>query len=100
MTQTPTFIDLTNERCPMAFVKARLALDASSPGDILHIVYENHPANEGLARSISSLGHRTHTGSEKDIEHLSEPDRQHLTKLAPHAKTGLLHTLVEVKRNK
>lgn len=53
----PQMLDLLGAYCPMAFVKARLHLDALSSGDITTIVYEATPSNEPLVRSIRSLGH-------------------------------------------
>ncbi|MFC3050311.1 sulfurtransferase TusA family protein [Kordiimonas pumila] len=53
----PNTLDLRGTYCPMAFVKARIFLDAQTNSAVVDILYEDTPANDSLARSIKSLGH-------------------------------------------
>lgn len=50
-------LDLRGSFCPMAFVKLRLFADQMPPGAVMHVLYEDSPANEPLARSTIGIGH-------------------------------------------
>jgi len=50
-------LDLRGSFCPMAFVKLRLFTDQMPGGAVVHILYDDSPANEPLARSTIGVGH-------------------------------------------
>ncbi len=51
-------LDLRGTVCPMAFVKLRLLADSMPTGALVRVLYEDKAANEPLARSTASVGHR------------------------------------------
>jgi len=52
----PLKLDLRQFACPMAFIRARLALDASAPHGIFIIAYCMSAGNESLPASLEQLG--------------------------------------------
>ncbi len=50
-------LDLRGSFCPMAFVKLRLFADQMPHGAVMHVLYEDSPANEPLTRSTLGIGH-------------------------------------------
>ena len=54
---TQKILDITNERCPMAFVRARLFLDQCKDKSSAIIRYQRMPENRTLEQSITTLGH-------------------------------------------
>ena len=51
-------IDITGERCPMTFVRARIALDRLAPGGRLLVRLRGEEPLRNVPRSAESLGHR------------------------------------------
>ena len=96
---TQTVIDLAQARCPMAFVKARIALDRASPGDRIIFIFENHPANDPLSRSIEDLGHHVkEISSYVENPNTSNQNAQLSIETVP-TITELKQMEVEVKKN-
>ncbi|AXY21778.1 MULTISPECIES: sulfurtransferase TusA family protein [Komagataeibacter] len=52
-----TEIDITNEVCPMTFVRTRLALDRLSAGARLCVRLRGSTPLENVSRSLKLLGH-------------------------------------------
>lgn len=50
-------IDITNEVCPMTFVRTRLALDRLSAGARLYVRLRGSTPLENVSRSLKLLGH-------------------------------------------
>ena len=51
-------IDITNDICPMTFVRTRLALDKMSPGDILLVRLKGQEPLRNVPRTAAEQGHR------------------------------------------
>lgn len=49
-------LDLTAERCPMTFVRIRLALDPLTPPATLHVRLRGGQTLDNVTRSASALG--------------------------------------------
>ncbi|MGD0970783.1 MAG: sulfurtransferase TusA family protein [Desulfobaccales bacterium] len=52
-----TFFDLTNEVCPMTFVRAELHLERIPPGHRLGFVLKEGEASRDVPRSLMKDGH-------------------------------------------
>lgn len=50
-------LDITGYRCPMTYVRTRLALEALSPGDALEVVLEGSEPLTNIPRSVAEEGH-------------------------------------------
>ena len=50
-------LDLRGEVCPYTFLKARLALEAISPGRALRVVVDNAASARDVPRSLAAAGH-------------------------------------------
>jgi tRNA 2-thiouridine synthesizing protein A len=50
-------LDLRGEVCPYTFLKARLALEAISPGMVLRVVVDNAASAHDVPRSLAAAGH-------------------------------------------
>ncbi len=50
-------IDITAERCPMTFVRTRLALDRLAPGEILEVILAGDEPCRSVPETAVSLGH-------------------------------------------
>ena len=63
--------DLTDEICPMGFIKVKHHLDQIAPGEVLEIILSEGEQMSDVPRSIKADGHR--------IENVrKEGDRHHL----------------------
>ncbi len=51
-------IDLTNDVCPITFVKSKLKLEELQAGDILEIKLKKGSAVENVPRSLKMDGHK------------------------------------------
>ena len=51
-------IDITAERCPMTFVRTRIALDKLAPGARLSVKLRGEEPLRNVPRSAEALGHR------------------------------------------
>ena len=52
------FIDITEEICPMTFVKTKLAIENAKIGDIIQIRIKGREPLENVPRSIAEHGHK------------------------------------------
>ncbi len=50
-------LDITTEKCPMTFVKTRLLLEKTAPGEFVEIVLSDGEAKENVPQSVKDLGH-------------------------------------------
>ena len=50
-------IDITNDICPMTFVRTRLALDKMSPGEILLVRLKGQEPLRNVPRTAAEQGH-------------------------------------------
>ncbi len=50
-------IDITNDVCPMTFVRTRLALDRMTPGEILRVRLKGDEPLRNVPRSAREQGH-------------------------------------------
>jgi tRNA 2-thiouridine synthesizing protein A len=51
-------LDVTNETCPMTFVRTRLALERLSPGALLQVRVRGAEPMDSVPRMAASQGHR------------------------------------------
>ena len=51
-------IDITNDICPMTFVRTRLALDKMSPGEILLVRLKGQEPLRNVPRTATEQGHQ------------------------------------------
>ena len=51
------YLDITNEVCPMTFVKTRLALDRLAPGQTLLIRLRGNEPSRNVPRTAVEQGH-------------------------------------------
>ncbi len=54
-----TFLDVSAVRCPMTWVKTKLALERLAPGDVLLVACAPGEALENVPRSAAAAGHAT-----------------------------------------
>ena len=52
------FLDVTNDRCPITFVKTKIALEKLKPNQYLNIHIKKGAALDGLPSSLQELGYR------------------------------------------
>ena len=50
-------LDITGEKCPMTFVRTRLALDVLPPGGVLEVRLVGEEPHRNVSRSVRALGH-------------------------------------------
>ncbi|MFT8541195.1 sulfurtransferase TusA family protein [Acetobacter sp.] len=50
-------LDITGEKCPMTFVRTRLALDGLPPGGLLAVRLMGEEPHRNVSRSVRALGH-------------------------------------------
>lgn len=50
-------LDITQEVCPLTFVKAKLAVERMAPGEVLEIRLKGDEPLENVPRSLIDLGH-------------------------------------------
>ena len=59
MTAVPNyFIDITNELCPMTFVKAKLAVERAQDGDTIEVRLQGAEPLRNVPRSMREIGHQ------------------------------------------
>lgn len=52
------FLDITQDVCPMTFVKARLQIEKMNPGELLKIQLYGDEPRKNVSDSMTELGHR------------------------------------------
>ncbi|MFT8462490.1 sulfurtransferase TusA family protein [Acetobacter persici] len=50
-------LDITHEKCPMTFVRTRLALDGMAAGRVLMVRLMGEEPHRNVRRSVLGLGH-------------------------------------------
>jgi tRNA 2-thiouridine synthesizing protein A len=50
-------LDITGERCPMTFVRTRLALDRLAPGQTVLVLLQGDEPRRNVPLSAKALGH-------------------------------------------
>jgi len=71
------FLDITQEVCPMTFVKTRLFIERLSPGDIATIRLSGEEPLENIPTSISELGHAVIRIEREEAKTKSDPHKVH-----------------------
>ncbi|OAG77224.1 hypothetical protein Amal_01474 [Acetobacter malorum] len=56
-------LDITHEKCPMTFVRTRLALDGMAPGSLLAVRLKGEEPHKNVRRSVLALGHAVLSGA-------------------------------------
>jgi TusA-related sulfurtransferase len=51
------FIDITDEVCPMTFVKTKLRIERMNPGEVLEVRLQGHEPLMNVPRSLRENGH-------------------------------------------
>ena len=52
------FLDITNDKCPITFVKTKIALEKLNSNQYLNVHIEEGEALEGLPSSLKELGYQ------------------------------------------
>lgn len=55
--QPASTLDITNETCPMTFVRVRLALDRLAPGQSLEVLLRGEEPRRNVPRTAAEQGH-------------------------------------------
>lgn len=64
-------LDITNEVCPMTFVKTKLKLETLEPGQHLEVIMNDGEPMRNVPRSLKEEGHKiVGTKKERNIFHL------------------------------
>jgi len=61
-------LDITQEHCPMTFVKTKLALSKLAPGDILEVLLTEGEPLENIPKTATEQGHQV-----LEITHVEGP---------------------------
>jgi TusA-related sulfurtransferase len=56
-TKTDFFLDITEDVCPMTFVKTRLLIERMAPGDLAEILLKGEEPLRNVPDSVTELGH-------------------------------------------
>ena len=51
------FLDITEELCPMTFVKTKLLIEAMKPGQVAEVRLKGREPLENVPRSVRDYGH-------------------------------------------
>lgn len=57
-------LDITNETCPMTFVRTRLALDRMQPGQVLRLRLRGDEPRRNVPRTATEQGHAVLSATE------------------------------------
>ncbi|MGK7861011.1 sulfurtransferase TusA family protein [Falsiroseomonas sp. E2-1-a4] len=57
-------LDITNETCPMTFVRTRLALDRMQPGQVLRLRLQGDEPRRNVPRTATEQGHTVLSATE------------------------------------
>ena len=52
------FLDITNDKCPITFVKTKIALEKLKPNQFLNLYIKEGEALDGLPSSLKELGYQ------------------------------------------
>ena len=52
------FLDITNDKCPITFVKTKIALEKLKPYQFLNVYIKKGEALDGLPSSLEELGYQ------------------------------------------
>jgi len=61
------FLDITQDLCPMTFVKARLQVEKMNIGEFLEIRLQGTEPLKNVPESLTELGHRIHSLDPADL---------------------------------
>jgi TusA-related sulfurtransferase len=61
------FLDITQDVCPMTFVKARLQIEKMNIGEFLEIRLRGPEPLKNVPDSLTELGHRVHSVDPVDL---------------------------------
>ncbi|MBC8241479.1 MAG: sulfurtransferase TusA family protein [Alphaproteobacteria bacterium] len=51
------FLDITDEICPMTFVKTKLLIERMNPGETAEVLLQGHEPLTNVPRSVTEFGH-------------------------------------------
>lgn len=75
-THADYFLDITNDVCPMTFVRTKLLIEKMQPGETAEVRLKGAEPLENVPRSVREIGHEVVAmTSENDA---GEPDGVHL----------------------
>jgi len=56
-TDSDYFLDITNDVCPMTFVRTKLMIEKMQPGESLEVRLQGAEPLENVPRSVREIGH-------------------------------------------
>ncbi|OEJ64324.1 sulfurtransferase TusA family protein [Magnetovibrio blakemorei] len=56
-TQSDYFIDITNDVCPMTFVRTKLLIESMQPGQTAEVRLQHGEPLQNVPRSVREIGH-------------------------------------------
>ncbi|MFZ5639422.1 MAG: sulfurtransferase TusA family protein [Bacillota bacterium] len=56
--QVKATLDITQDVCPITFVKTKLKLEELAPGEVLEVILKDGEPIENVPRSVKGEGHR------------------------------------------
>tara|TARA_B100001142_G_C13967830_1_gene513640 strand:+ start:59 stop:334 length:276 start_codon:yes stop_codon:yes gene_type:complete len=63
------FLDITEEVCPMTFVKTKLLIEKMKPGQIAEVLIKGNEPLENVPRSVKEYGHDIISLETNNIDH-------------------------------
>ena len=75
------FLDITEEVCPMTFVKTRLLIEKMKPGETAEIRMAGKEPLENVPASIKELGHKVLCMKQEVLQKHLDPNAIHLLHL-------------------
>ncbi|MBL28002.1 MAG: SirA protein [Rhodospirillaceae bacterium] len=66
--QADHYLDITDQVCPLTFVKTRLKIERIAPGETLEVRLNGGEPLENVPRSVRELGHTVLSQSREDGE--------------------------------
>lgn len=76
-TQSEHFLDISNEICPMTFVKTKLFIERLQTGDVLEVRLKGAEPLENVPRSVRDHGHEVISLTREDPADTPAPDAMH-----------------------
>lgn len=74
MTEKQDFLDITDDVCPITFVKSRLFVDSKSPGTLITIKVNAGEALINVSSGLTRLGHLVSEPRQVSSDQLYEID--------------------------
>jgi TusA-related sulfurtransferase len=58
LSNTTHYLDISNEHCPMTFVKTKLKLETLSSGDVLEVTLKKGEPLENVPKTVTEQGYK------------------------------------------